>query len=197
MQLKSKCLVSFFTFFLFLNINFNSLLCFSFFEDQISCFWNKIFALNSVVILFRGDVGIIFNSNCSIRSISSCNDNVNFFIASNCFDHIVFIELDLTRLVIINNSNSCFGVLASQLDFFVNIEKLYPEIFIRLPVLVIINEDLNNLKSLAVLEVDGLNQFFVIFSSLSLVINSFDQNLALSFLLIHYLDANAARCFRN
>tara|TARA_B110000285_G_C15114435_1_gene613200 strand:- start:1444 stop:1761 length:318 start_codon:yes stop_codon:yes gene_type:complete len=105
--------------------------------------------------------------------------------------------LDLTRLVIINNSNSCFGVLPSQLDFFVNIEKLYPEIFIRLPVLVIINEDLNNLKSLAVLEVDGLNQFFVIFSSLSLVINSFDQNLALSFLLIHYLDANAARCFRN
>ena len=125
------------------------------------------------MVLFGGRIGLVFDGDCSVGPIPSRNNNINFPIASYGLNHLLFIKLDLPRLVIVNNGHSRSGVSAPQFLLSVRGEQLHPEVFIWLPVLVIVDEHLDDLECLAVIEVQGLNQLLIVFSCLGLIVHCF------------------------
>lgn len=85
--------------------------------------------------------GFVINSNYTITTIFPNNNNFNFFISGNGSNGVAFCKANLTRLIIINNSNSSLGIRSFKSLIKVLIVEFNEEIFIRLPVFIIIDLD--------------------------------------------------------
>ena len=98
------------------------------------------------MLSFLGDVilvtelnSLVVNSDLAVTTILSHNDNVAELVSWCNFDTFGVLEANLSGLVIINDGNSSFSILAYKLSIGLMVVKLNKEILIWLPVIIILD----------------------------------------------------------
>lgn len=123
---------------------------------------------------------LIIDGNSTITSILSLNDDLGklFFQGNRHFSVFLF-EANLSRFIIINDSNSCHCIIASKLlrfsigIFCVWVVNLNKEIFIWLPVFVILDANFDS-RAILTLEFNNAIKWNVILICNGLSIHCFD-----------------------
>lgn len=145
---------------------------------------------------------LVVDGNFTVRTILSHNFYFGLSGRSNSLDWLGVLESNRSWLVIIYNCYNSFSistfeqrsVLDRAFDWFV---KLDPEIFIRLPVVIIINRNSNKFQSVLFLSCEFKNfiNFFVVIASLSLLVDGTNSDAALLIELVLHIDSDGATCF--
>jgi len=144
------------------------------FEDQLTFLSLEVDSIESDMILVSELDSFIINSDFTITSILSNNGNLNMWICWRYLNTFSVLEANLTGLIIINNSNSRSSILSNKLLLSVWIVQLHEEILIWLPVIVILNSNVECLGMLSLLEIKYTLESKIIFSSFSITINGRD-----------------------
>lgn len=122
----------------------------------------------------------IGNSYGSVRSILSNNIDLSNTFRGYSFDWLLLFKSNRSWLIIINDSNNCLSVSSFQHNGLLNWSscwirwfiKLNPEILIRLPVVIIIDNYSNILSLFPFFKLKKLVNKLEILSSVSFLINS-------------------------
>lgn len=122
----------------------------------------------------------IRNSYDSVRSILSNHIDLGNTFRGYSLNWLLFFKSNRSWLIIINDSNNCLSVSSFQhnglLDWsrawFRRFIKLNPEILIRLPIIIIIDNNSNILSLFAIIKLKKLINKLEILSSVSFLINS-------------------------
>lgn len=154
--------------------NLDSLLSFLIFEDQLTFLSLEVDSIESDMILVSELDSFIINSDFTITSILSNNGNLNMWICWRYLNTFSVLEANLTGLIIINNSNSRSSILSNKLLLSVWIVQLHEEILIWLPVIVILNSNVECLGMLTISEINYTLESKIILSSFSITINGRD-----------------------
>lgn len=115
----------------------------------------KVNSWCSGVLRVIKDLGAVVNSHNSIRAVLSKKFNFTNLFTCNGFDALSSFEVNLSRLIIINDGNSSLCVFAFKLlkqISIVSIIQLYKEVLIWFPVFVIDNIYINKSISLPSIE---------------------------------------------
>jgi len=119
--------------------------------------------------------GFIVNSDDTVTSILS--NNLDFeWLGWDSSDGSLLFECNLTGLIVIDDSYSSSGVFTCKLLIGVSVEKLDEEISIWLPVVVIVNFDINLVLGFSLFEFENLINTFIISTSFGLLINCLNTN---------------------
>jgi len=129
--------------------------------------------------------GFEINSYSSITSISSFDDNLSMLFWGKSRDCFRLLKVNMSWLIVINNSDSSSSIMTRQLIIVGLIEQLNEKIFIRLPVVIINNFNFNEFLSLALIKRNNLITSYVIVSSLGLCINSLNSDSCSIFFLVN------------
>ena len=116
------------------------------------------------------------NSNNSITSILSFNNNICNFLRCKSSNGLLFLEANLSWFVVINDCNSCSCILTNKIFSSINVIQLNKEILIWLPVVIIINDNSNELMCFSFIESYNLINFIIIMSGLSFSVNGVNSN---------------------
>jgi len=116
------------------------------------------------------------DSNFTISTVSSLDFNFDEIFVGISLDCFIFLEVDGTWLIVINNSNSSFGVLSNKLFLGCGIVELDEEILIWLPRVIVFDLNFDELLFLSFFEFKNFINFLVIFSFFSFSINSAYSN---------------------
>jgi len=177
--LNSKSFISF-SLTIIENLNLNGLKSLSLSESQYTIF---VFIINKISSSVCGIVKLnsfIGNSYGSVRSILSNDIDLSNTFRGYSLNWLLFFKSNRSWLIIINNSNNCLGVSSFQhnglldwsscwIRWFI---KLNPEILIRLPVVIIIDNYSNILSLFPFFKLKKLVNKLEILSSVSFLINS-------------------------
>jgi len=90
----------------------------------------------------------------------------------------------LTWLVIVNNGNACLGVLSNKFLVGIWVVELNKEVLIWLPVIIIVDLNIDGFGGLAFSKLNNTIKSTVIISSLGITINGASTYVTSSFLFI-------------
>lgn len=101
-------------------------------------------------------------------------------------------EGNLTWLIIVDNSDSRFGVMSLEFRVGIDVIKLHIEVLIWLPVIIILN---SNVKSFAIftIELNDSIESVIVFASLSITIDGSCSNSTNDFFLVDDMDTQFTR----
>jgi hypothetical protein len=133
---------------------------------------------------------LIFNSDDTVTSILSDDCDLSILVSWLNLNTISILEANLSGLVIIDDGNSGSAILTLKLSIGVRIIKLNEEILIGLPVIVIIDGDLNKGSCLSIFENDRFVNFFLIITGFSFSIDGSDVDSTCCSFLVQNVNSN-------
>lgn len=126
----------------------------------------------SDVVLVTELNSLVINRDFTITTVLSNNDNIAEVISWGYFDTFGVLEADLSRLIIINNGDSCFGILANKFGHGIWVIKLNKEVLIWLPVVIILDTNIKSLGVLTLGKFDDSVKWDIILICLGISVNS-------------------------
>jgi hypothetical protein len=126
------------------------------------------------------------DSDLSVTSILS--DDIYFckLVGRRNLDGLRALETNLSWLVVINNGNSGLSVLSDQLSIGIGVIKLYVEVLIRLPVVIVLDSNVEGLAVFAI-ELNDVIEWHVVLVSLGVAVDCGSTNRGNCLLLINDL----------
>ena len=166
------------------DLNCNNFFCLRIFENKLA---SGSFIMNSFLcnmVLVSKLHGFIIYSNASITSILSYDNDLNIFFGGRNFDSLRILESDLTWLVIVDNGDSCFSVMSNELSIGVYVIELNKEILIGLPVIIIIDSNVE-CHGVFTIELYISIESLVVLTGLGVAINGRSSDSSGNFLLVY------------
>ena len=139
-------------------------------------------------------ISLKLTRNSSIRSICPIHDNTAKFFSRHVFDvGSLLLECKEAWLIIIDDGDDSLGVLSIKVLFALWVEESELEVSVRLPLIIVVNFDLNCLVSVSGERNNSLH-VVIVFSWLRTIcdFDSFETNFTLHFLLVVDLDLKCA-----
>lgn len=178
------------------NFNSNSLFSFAVFESKSSRGIDEVSSGSSGLLRLIKLDGLVVNSDDTVTSILS--DYLDFkWLSWDSSDGSLLVEGNLTWLIIINNCDSSSSIFAHKFFICISINKLDEEIFIWLPIVVIVDLDNNMALLLSLLELDDFIDSFIIITSFGFLINSLNSNLSTCSSFVDDVNHDRSRGLRN
>lgn len=147
--------------------------------------------LGNVVLVSKLD-GLVVDGDFSITAILPDNNDFNKFIGGRNLNGLRALEANLSWLIVIDDCNSGLGVLSDQFGIGVHVIKLHEEILIGLPVVIILDSNVESLAVLAI-ELNNTIEWNVVFVSLGITIDGGCTDRSNCFLLINDLYCKLSR----
>lgn len=121
-----------------------------------------MFASLSNMFLVTELNGLVVDSDSSVTTVLSDNFDFALFLGWGDLDALSVLKANLSRLVVIDDGDARLGVLSDKLLVGVWIVELDEEILIWLPVVIIVDDNVEGLGVLAVSEFNNAVERFVI-----------------------------------
>jgi hypothetical protein len=163
----------------------DTLLSFLVLENKLSSGLLVVLASLSDVLLVAELNSLVVNSDATITTVLSNNLDLAELLSWSDLDSLSILEANLTWLVIINNGDTCLGVLSNKFLVGVWLVELHEEVLIWLPVVVILNANVESFGVFTVTEFNNAIEWNVVLVGLGVTVDGASAHATSLSLFVH------------
>ena len=153
------------------DLDVDDLLTFLVFENKLALSCLEVLSSLSNVLLVTELNSLVVNGDTTVTSVLSNDLDLAYILSWSNLDSLSILEANLTWLVVINNGNARLSVLTHKFLVCLWFVELNEEVLIGLPVIIVLNANLESLGHLAVAELNNAIERIVVLVSLGVTVD--------------------------
>lgn len=196
LKLEAESVITVFVLFVLIelhNLNEDALLSLCVLENELSSGLLVVLASLSNVLLVAELNSLIVNGDFTVTAVLSNNLDLDFLLGWRDLDSLGILKANLSRLVIIDDGDASLGVLSNKFLVGVWLVELHEEVLIWLPVVVILNANVESFDVFAISEYNNVIIWEVVLVFLGITVHGAGAYVASNSLLINNSNSKLSR----